>query len=202
MYLALVSGLMLVSCQKDQKVTEVKESRQINVTEMQAAFSQKYVEDLLQSTHSQEKVGPGWWEKVKKWVNDHTGTHLFDGCNYNNPCGPCPGMCLRANNIGGNDNNGSDVVTSGQYSQGLRAYGLSILQNSQTNEEEILFLFNKDLNDFTSNGYFYIEYDINLSPSLTQSMGKNSIKFIKGKYPVVFDNNTGYYYALVNSEMN
>lgn len=24
------------------------------------------------------------------------GTHLFNNCNYNNPCGPCPGICIRS----------------------------------------------------------------------------------------------------------
>lgn len=31
------------------------------------------------------------------------GTHLFNNCNYNNPCGPCPGICFRSGIIFSND---------------------------------------------------------------------------------------------------
>ncbi len=71
--------------------------------------------------------------------------------------------------------------------------------SKKQNEEAIMFVFNKDVEDFTMDNYFYIEKDIYASKSITDELGKNSIMFVKGKYNIVYDETTKYYYALVET---
>ncbi len=200
--IAIVSFSTVISCSKKVN-NESNESKQANtsVVDYQPTYSTKEVKSVLADINSVEKIGPGWGAKVKKWFNDHTGTYLFSGCTNSNPCGPCPGICFRAGIVDGNNNNG-DVASTQDYANGLRVYGLNLIENSQTNEQAILFVFNKDLNDLTSDNYFYIEGDIMANSTICAAMGKTSIKFIKGKYAVVKDNETGYYYALVETVLN
>ncbi|AEA44235.1 hypothetical protein [Fluviicola taffensis] len=198
-YLSLVTiSFIAVSCNKNQEVSKRENESVVN---FEQTYSEKDVTSIIQSINSSEKVGPGWFEKVKKWFNDHSGTHLFQGCAGGGACGPCPGLCIGGATISGNNNNG-DSATPETYADGLRVYGLSLIENKETHEQAMMFVFNLDLADFTKDGYFYIENDISASSNMSSAMGKNNIKFIKGKYIVVFDETTHYYYALVETVMN
>lgn len=194
----LAIAIISVSCNKNHEVTE---RRTDSVVKYQPTYSKKEITSIVHSINSGEKVGPGWLEKVKKWFNDHTGTYLFSGCTNHNPCGPCAGLCLRAGLVTGDENNG-DSATPEDYANGLRVFGLSLIENTESGEQAIMFVFNSDVNDFTTNGAFYIEKDLFVSNTIANAMGKNSIKFVKGNYSVVFDASTGYSYALVQSVIN
>lgn len=185
-------------CKKE--LNQVK-SDNISVLEMKPSLSVAEIQGVLNDLNSNEKAPPKWWEKVKKWFHDHTGTHLFPNCQYSNPCGPCPGLCLRAGIIGGNENEGDEALPE-DYSNGLRVFGLSLIQNIETEKEAIMFVFNKDVNDFTYNNFLYIEKDLYSNDVIKNALGKESIKFIKGKYHVVYDSTTGYYYSIVDTEIN
>lgn len=183
---------ILYSCSKEinkNVATQVEQNKVISVEEL---------ESIISDLNSLEKAPPKWWEKVKKWFKDHTGTYLFDNCSYNNPCGPCPGLCLRANLVGGEEND-SDTLGSEDYANGLRLFGLSLIENRETGEEAIMFVFNQDVEDFTSDDFFYIEREVEASKTLCSAIDKSKISFHKGKYPVVKDTISGYYYTVVNS---
>lgn len=190
---------VLVSCDKEttiEKQQNIQESK--SILTMEPTYSINEIQSIVNDLKSAEKAAPGWWDKVKKWFKKHTGTHLFDNCTGSNPCGPCPGLCLYLGVVDGTPTD-FDYPTQDDYSNALRVFGLFLIQNEKTNEEAIMFVFNKDVEDFTMDNYFYIERDIYASKSITNELGKNSIMFVKGKYNIVYDETTKYYYALVKT---
>ncbi|MDR0802140.1 hypothetical protein [Fluviicola sp.] len=186
-----------IGCEKDTP----PKTGNVSVLEMKPGISLDEIKGVLSDLNSSEKAPPQWWVKVKKWFNDHTGTHLFQDCENSNPCGPCPGLCLSAGIISGNTNDG-DLIDIEDHNNGLRVFGLSLIENTETKEEKVMFIFNKDVNDFTSNGFLYIEKDLYSNDVIKNALGKNSIKFVKGKYYAVQDTKDGYYYAIVDTEMD
>lgn len=196
--LLIIIGIVLFACNKVESPNG--SLNEISVLEMEPSYSKAEVQLIIDDLNSDTKAPPKWFQKIKKWFKDHTGTHLFDNCEYSNPCGPCPGLCLNAGIVGGDDNDG-DEVSDSDYQNGLRAYGLSILEHVDTKEETVMFLFNEDLSDFTSDGFFYIEEDMLTNSTINNSLGKERIKILKGKYHVVKDTTTGYYYSLMKSEI-
>lgn len=194
----LTISIVAISCNKNQEISKRQNDSVVNY---KPTYSEKEVALIIQSINSSEKAGPRWWEKVKKWFRDHTGTYLFSGCNNHNPCGPCAGLCLRAGIVTGDENDG-DTATPKDYANGLRVFGLSLVENSDSGEQAIMFVFNNDVNDFTTNGSLYIEKDLFTSNTIAAAMGKKSLKFVKGEYSVVYDATTGYSYALVRTVIN
>jgi len=95
----------------------------------------------------------------------------------------------------------SDVVTPSDYKLGLRAFGLYLVENRITHEESVLFVFNKDVSYFLNDNRLFIERDIYADTTITDALKKESIKFIKGIYPVSLDTISGYYFALVNTKI-
>lgn len=200
-YGGLFLAVMAISLNGCKKEYSTVESDAISVLQMEPRLSVSEVQEVINELNSTEKAPPKWWAKIKKWFHDHTGTHLFPNCQGSNPCGPCPGLCLRAGIISGNENDG-DVASQENYNNGLRVFGLHLIENRETGAEAIMFVFNEDVNDFTSNSILYIERDLLTNDVIKNALGKESIKFIKGRYNVVYDSKEGYYYAIVDARMN
>lgn len=195
--LALV-GIGIVACKKQSEIPVQQSSN--TALAIDEVNNNELLSSIIDDFNSLEKAPPNWWVKVKKWFKDHTGTHLFDNCQYSNPCGPCPGLCLSLGVVGGDENDG-DVVTPSDYALGLRAFGLYLVENRITLEESVLFVFNEDVSDFLNDNRLFIERDINANKTITDALGKESIEFKKGIYPVSLDTISGYYFALVNTKI-
>lgn len=202
-YLVLVLSIMLlalVACNEEQE-NLVKEQVANNERIEQPKsgdlkiYDKGEIQEILTSLHSNSRV-PGWWEKVKKWVKEHTGTHTFDNCPYSNPCGPCPGMCIIGGIFDGEDN-GSNNLSQSDYQAGLRLMGLSIVVNQQTGQEKLLFEFDQN-SEFLYNGHLYITQDTPFSNQMLGYYNSNSIVMKAGIYPVVF-NSTGKGETLVDA---
>lgn len=142
-----------------------------------------------------------FWRKVGKWFNDHAGVWMFGDCGLNLSCGPCPGICFNSGIIDGNPN-GDDTTSDDAYLNGLRVYGIDIIEDRETNEEYVMFRFNEDVIDFVMDGYFYIIKDVFLSETMSSLLEKQSIELKEGRYNVFYDEVSGYYYSLVDSKMN
>lgn len=152
LFLAAV-GIGIVACEKQNKLP-VQQSNN-TILALEDVNNNELLNSIIKDFNSLEKAPPKWWVKIKKWFKDHTGTHLFDNCQYSNPCGPCPGLCLSLGVVGGEENDG-DILTPSDYSLGLRAFGLYLVENRITQKEFVLFVFNEDVNDFLNdNRLFY-----------------------------------------------
>lgn len=191
-------GIGLLACNKQNDLPVQKSNNKILVIDK--VNNSELLNSIIEDFNSLEKANPNWWARVKKWFKAHTGTHLFDNCQYSNPCGPCPGLCLRFGKVMG-DEIDSDVVTPSDYKLGLRAFGLYLVENRITHEESVLFVFNKDVSYFLNDNRLFIERDIYADTTITDALKKESIKFIKGIYPVSLDTISGYYFALVNTKI-
>lgn len=210
LFLVLI-GIFVYSCQKEN-VINPRSNRQFiegnnttSVLNMSPAYSKSYVIEIVNSAYDFSNIeksgGDKWrrfWRKVGKWFKDHSGTHLFKNCHGTGSCGPCPGLCLSGMSDAGN--NDSDSVSEAEYEQGLRAFGIDILVDS-TGKEYTMFKFYKDVDAFVKDEFFYIQKDVSINQEMAESLSVNGINLKKGKYYVVFDESTGYYYALVKSEI-
>jgi len=190
---SLVVGVSIFyACKKDEKCAE----SDISVLFMEPTYSIEEVQSVINEINSGAKGK--LWEKIKKWFKDHTGTHLFNNCHGGGSCGPCPGICFHLRSVSGQEI-GTDIISSIDYQNGYRAFGLSIIQDFEKEKEEVMFVFFDDVNDFTYEGYFYIENDGFSTKEICDALGIKSIKFEKGKYHVVYDPTTNYYYSLVKA---
>jgi hypothetical protein len=205
MSLAGIIGLsmVIVACKKE--VPEQQPLKMISLEKSLPRFSNDFLLNVVKGTYSEEKVGgERWrrfWKKVGDWFVDHAGVHMFGDCGLNLSCGPCPGLCISAGIIDGQSNGGNDEASPSDYSNGLRVYGIDILVDPETNQEYVMFKFNNDVSDFVNGGFFYVKDDIDLNNSMSNGLSKQKITLKKGKYEVVHDTSTGYYYSLVDSNM-
>lgn len=194
-YLALILPFMfltLIACNEEQETLVKEEVVNHEKIEQPASgdlkiYDKVEIQEILTSLNSNSRVS-GWWEKVKKWINKHTGTYTFNNCPYSNPCGPCPGMCINAGVFDGDDN-GSGNISQAAYQAGLRLFGLAIVENQQTGQEKLLFEFDQN-SEFLYNGNLYFTQDLPFSNKMLGFFNRNSITIKAGIYPVVF-NSTG-----------
>lgn len=196
LFLALVGiALSTVSCKKEAICTVSDAS----VLQMSPTYSIDEIQSVLNDLNSGAKGK--CWEKIKAWFKKHTGSRLFNNCQGPpRPCGPCPGMCFRNEKTFGGEPTSIEIATQADRANGLGVVGISLIQNDETNEEAIMFVFNEEeVNDFTYEGFFYVEDDFYSDEILNDTFTKSSIKFEKGKYHVVYDSTTGYYYSLVKT---
>lgn len=190
-------SLMFFGCDKGHNQFSTEHA---TVIQMKPSISKVDIQSVIDDLNSETKA-PKWWTKMKKWFKNHAGTHLFENCQGSGNCGPCPGFCISFDSFGGEENNG-DTVSQKDYEDGFRVFGLKLIQHSETGEEAIIFIFNDDLNCFTSDNFLYIERDLNAHMNINLAMSTDSIKFRKGKYHVVLDSITGYHYAMVDALIN
>ncbi len=114
-------------------------------------------------------------------IKAHTGTHLFENCPGNNPCGPCPGICLLSK-----DSYDVFVPVEEDYSLTRNEYedGDRLLQIALLNDSVMAISFIN--NNFTIDGVFYVPEDFMIGESASNLFGKNTIKVLEGEYPVSY----------------
>lgn len=66
----------------------------------------------------------------------------------------------------------------------------------------IQIIAQSSVEDFVIDDNFYITKDVFLSETMSGLLEKQSIELKEGKYNVIFDEISGYYYSLVDSSMN
>jgi hypothetical protein len=141
------------------------------------------------------------FDKIKKWIKTHSGSHLFENCNGTGACGPCPRLCLPLGVVDGTEND-SDILSSEDYALGLRLFALSIVMDDETGKEDIYFIFNEDVEDFTMDDRLIIPEDVEVSENIDSIMERKSIIFYEGSYFLDLDEKIGYYYTKVDSKID
>lgn len=179
-----------------------EDESQNNLTKLQNSN----LEETTSINHQDDELSTkassgGIFDKIKKWIKAHSGTHLFENCNGTGACGPCPGLCLTLGVVDGTEND-SDILSSEDYALGLRLFALCIVKDDETGKEDIYFVFNEDVRDFTIDNTFIIPEDVEASENITTIMERNSILFYEGSYSVDFDEKTGYHYTKVDSKID
>jgi hypothetical protein len=92
------------------------------------------------------------------------GTHLFSGCNYDNPCGPCPGICVRR----GKNPRKNHVFDAQLLANGEGAFAI---RNISSNTITIEF----QTTGFTSGTLTGLEDSLHLGASIASDFGKTDI---------------------------
>jgi hypothetical protein len=148
--------------------------------------------------NSTNKAGPGWWEKVKKWVKSHSGTHLFNNCNNALSCGPCPGFCSNAGIVGGSDNDGLDKLSLSESEEGLGAWLVEITQNAK-DSLRLKISFNNESDRFLIENQLIFDEDKMLSDELCEILNIQSLTLKEGHYDFTLDKKTGYKEGFVDA---
>ena len=139
------------------------------------------VDELLLKLYDMSYDKEGIFQRIWKWIKAHTGTHLFANCPGNNPCGPCPGICLLSK-----DSADVFVPVEEDYSLSRSEYeeGDRLLQIALLNDSVMAISFIN--NNFTIDGVFYVPEDFMIGESASNLFGKNTIKVLEGEYPVSY----------------
>ena len=105
------------------------------------------------------------------------GTHLFDNCGYNLPCGPCPGICIRSGFAV------YDNIPTTSYGEGIFE-----VERIYDGKMRIKFLSS----GFTDDSQTGLEEDYTLSSEEASALGFSSaiITVLNGIYNVDFSNST------------
>lgn len=191
--LVFITALVPMSCKKS--VIEKNEQKLANVdsrNKSNATFTSDQIHSIEEVISGIKKFKnrvtnnqANWplWDKIKDWFHDHTGTYLFQGCNFPNPCGPCPGLCLsgRFNPTLTEDNYELD---STELSEGRARFTLSL------DDEENKLLIGFIDAGFVYEGDFYLPEDILMSDELVEHYNKSSILLKAGIYPVYYGDET------------
>lgn len=193
--------VIISSCEKEVFNTNSID-QEVLVVDMEPVYSHEEVASIVAGLSIGQKNGESYTflQKIGRWFKKRTGTNLFNNCNGSNLCGPCPGICLRFNSIF--EVIDEDYVSSEDYILGYRALKISLIENADTNEEKVMFVFKNYMEDFIIDDFFYIEENLEFNSEMSEIFEKEYITIQKGKYPVVFDELTKYYYSLVEVEMN
>ena len=205
--------VIMLSCTKSEIETTNSITHQEINFEDRLSISRAESNGIIAELSSIDKVGPRWWERFKKFVQDHIGTpqKYVNGspiCHGNSNCGPCPGVCAFAG-IAGNKN-GS--ISDEELAEGLRPLRWSILESSElsliTDNEVILqrkFLIQIPLeykNDFIMNEVMIINDNVFLPDSYVNETDFSSIMLESGIYPAIQSENGLFIDVIVNVSIN
>lgn len=198
-----VLGVFLYACNKEQKNVS-NESHQQETPDL-TKIDGKDIQNILSQLNSNADAPP-WWEKVKKWVHDRTGTsqQYVNGqpvCHGNGGCGPCPGIGCVFGGIAFDEGN-DGVLTELEVANGLKLFKLAVIERMIDNDLRVMLEFddNQYIEEFIDgNGYLKIEDSGLLNNELTNGLGYNSIYIYAGQYPVFLNEDTGSYQTVLNS---
>ncbi len=196
LFLAIV-GIGGFSCEKNQEI------RTSSKTENTFESQKNELQNILKDLNSEEKVGPGWWEKFKDWVHTKTGTsqRWVNGqpaCFGNGGCGPCAGICPFGLVEGGEVGNISDS----QLSAGFRPLLFTFVENSENEIRLIVEIPSSYKNDFVTNNGVYVAEDSYLPKFLVTPLKSNTILMKKGFYPVIIDSVSGNAQTIIDFQIN
>jgi ferredoxin len=196
LFLALV-GIGGFSCEKNQ---EIKTSSK---TENTFESQKNELQNILKDLNSEEKVAPGWWEKVKDWVHSKSGSsqRWVNGqpsCFGDGGCGPCAGFCPFGIVAGGEDGN----ITDSELSAGFRPLLFTFVENSDSEIRLIVEIPSSFKSDFVTNNGVYVAEDSYLPEFLVKALKANTILIKKGFYPVIIDSVSGNAQTIIDIQIN
>lgn len=183
--ISVATLFLFYSCDKNKnsKVVQTNVEATFNPSDYKAAST---IQSLLTDFHNpanNKDACPGWWAKVKKWIRAHTGTHLFNNCNGDNPCGPCAGICLSLGVYDPIPVDDNYKLTPEDIKNGDNVFILSGYK------EDLMAITFVDNTDFVYEKAFYLPEDWNLGEKVAAEFGVKKIFVRKGVYPVIFDFN-------------
>lgn len=170
------------SCGKDSDIKDLAESQVAELPQ----YSLESIENQLAAYHAESnsgiKAAPKWWLKIKKWFRDYSGTFLYSNCTGTNPCGPCPGVCLRSNQaaVGVPDNY---TLTTQDKIDGVDMYSVEFVSDTSA-----VITFKNHLSFVHSNN-FYITENYDLGGGVAETFKLSGVVMKKGVYPVSFTYN-------------
>ena len=195
----LSAGVLLGSCSDKPLNNENDDVTFQSSLENLQYFPSSRTELILSSLSQKDLSGWSLESPIPLRIRDHVGTHLFQNCNGSNPCGPCPGICLRFGKIAGDIMQKTDSLSTQDYQSGLRVYSLSIIQNNTTNEEKVLFETQYDT-DLLNQGSLYITQKTPVADDITSALNKTSISIKPGIYQAFYQSNIAY--TILDVDMN
>ena len=182
-YISIVFGIF--SCHKEDndesKKTELTNEQHIDYNLTWPSNSEE-IDTYMAIYYKEHKYDRGVFQSIWKWIKVRIGTHLFDNCIGSNPCGPCPGICLKLRNDSSDIFNLVDddyCITRGEYDDGER-----LMQAALLNDTTMALTFVHS--DFIINDILYIPEDFNVGSSLANSYRKQTITVLEGEYPVSY----------------
>lgn len=117
-----------------------------------------------------------------KWIKVRVGTHLFNNCTGNNPCGPCPGICIKLNAEDAevfNMVNEDYCLTRSEYDDGER-----LMQGALLDDTTLALTFIHS--DFTINDILYIPEEFKIGNSASGAFMRRTITILEGEYPISY----------------
>jgi hypothetical protein len=196
LFLAVV-GIGVFSCEKNQELkTPSNTERKLDIEKVE-------LQNILNDLGSEEKVGPGWWEKVKKWVNSHSGRSQeyingLPACSGGGGCGPCAGICIGGSGFSTGGENGE--ISDSDLNLGLRPLLFTVILNSNSPNDYklIIDIPNQYVEDFIMNGVLKLDDDIALPDFIVKPLNANSGLMKSGTYPTVINSENGDVTTIVN----
>lgn len=186
----LVSSVLFInsSCNKQQPTPTTATETKTQIGDVEFPNSSiNTIADIdaeLQAFYNPDNNGASskpLWQKIKKWVKSHTGTHLFNGCNGSNPCGPCPGICIALSVH-------SNPATDSTYNQGDHANALGTFGLTRIADDKFILEF-VDNSEFVINDVFYAPQDIDLGKKIEKMFDVEKFIIKQGVYPLSYKTN-------------
>jgi|GEM_PF-1373664 len=178
--LAIISlGLFWISCSKENSSNL---NYQENQTPPTISHGDKNVDELLTFYYGEyQSNSKSVFGRIWKWMKAHAGTHLFENCQGTMLCGPCAGICLKANTksdlfIPVDE---SDYIPTEDYQDGERLFQIALFNDT-------IMGFSFTQSDFVYEDSLYIPENFNIGGSASALFAKDSIIVLQGVYPVSF----------------
>ncbi len=173
-------GLIWVSCSKENNSNLTIIENQTTPTISQG---DKNVDELLTFYYDEYRNNnKSPWGQIWKWMKAHAGTHLWENCIGNMPCGPCPGFCPLFNTKSADlfiPVNESDNISAEEYQDGERLFQIALFNDT-------IMGFSFTHSDLVYEDSLYIPEDFNIGRSASAIFVKDSIIVLQGVYPVSF----------------
>jgi hypothetical protein len=196
LFLASV-GVGVFSCEKNPEIEiPLNTERKLDIEKVE-------LQNILNNLSSEEKVGPGWWEKFEKWVNSHSGRsqEYLNGqpaCSGGGGCGPCAGICIGGSGLTIGGENGE--ITDSDLNSGLRPLLFTVILNSNSPNDYklIIDIPHQYVEDFIMDGVLKLNNDIALPDFIVTPLNSNSGLMKSGTYPTVINSKNGDVTTIVN----
>ena len=185
-FISIIIALYIYSCHKDEINDEIlnpDSPRECSNNSYSTKLSNsEEIDAYLTIYYEKHKYDRIEFQNRWKWMKVRVGTHLFNNCTGNNPCGPCPGICFKLNEDSSevfNIVNDDYTLTRGEYNDGGR-----LMQGALLNDTIMALTFIHT--DFTFNDVLYIPKDFEIGSSAANSFAKHKIIVLEGEYPVSY----------------
>ncbi len=187
-FLTLTVLTFNTGCNKDRIDSDSKKSNEtIKIGEVEfqtnSIKNPLDIEDQLKKYYESKNdpTAKPIWTKIKEWIKAHIGTHLFNNCNGDNPCGPCPGICIPLGRT-------ATITNNNSYNEQDHLYGIGTLGLTRIAEDKFIIEFVNN-SEFIINNIFYVVEDTELSDEVKNAFNTDKFIIKKGAYPLSFSQN-------------